>query len=115
MSRDKKTATCDSTAKSLKYDLVSIKPSTSAPKKKMAVFVNDCGRTKTVHFGAHGMSDFTKHKDVDRKLRYIARHDNGRENWNDPMSAGALSRWILWNKPSYRDSVLDYKKRFKFT
>jgi len=34
------------------------------------------------------------------------------ENWNDPTSAGALSRWILWNKPSFKGSVADFKKRF---
>ena len=34
------------------------------------------------------------------------------ENWKDPTTAGALSRWVLWNKPSFRASVSDYKKRF---
>ena len=29
---------------------------------------------KTISFGAAGMSDFTLHKDDDRKERYIARH-----------------------------------------
>ena len=28
------------------------------------------------------------------------------------MTAGALSRWILWNKPSYQDSVDDFIERF---
>jgi hypothetical protein len=27
------------------------------------------------------------------------------------MSAGALSRWILWNKTSLRASIADYKKK----
>ena len=26
------------------------------------------------------------------------------------MSAGALSRWILWNKPTLKASIDDYKK-----
>ena len=34
------------------------------------------------------------------------------ENWKDPTTAGALSRWILWGKPSLRESFNDYKKRF---
>ena len=59
------------------------------------------------------MSDYTKHKDPERKKRYMNRHKKN-ENWNDYMSPGALSRWILWNKPSFRDSVKDYKKRFKY-
>ena len=57
------------------------------------------------------MSDYTKHKDPERKKRYIIRHKKN-ENWKDPTTAGALSRWVLWNKPSFRASVSDYKKRF---
>ena len=42
---------------------------------------------------------------------YINRH-RVRENWKDPLTPGALSRWILWNEPSLKASVLDYEKRF---
>ena len=97
----------------MKYILKTIKPSTRKYKKKMAIFETKDGRTKTTHFGAKGMSDYTIHKDVERKTRYITRHAK-REDWDDPVTAGALSRWILWNKPSYRDSVNDYKIRFNF-
>ena len=79
----------------------------------MATFYNNNNKIKTIHFGAAGMSDFTKHKDNFRKQRYLNRHKNN-ENWNNPMTAGALSRWILWNKPSLKASIDDYKKRFKF-
>jgi hypothetical protein len=47
-----------------------IKPSTKPDKKYMAI-IDD---KKTVHFGAAGMSDYTKHKDKERKERYLARH-----------------------------------------
>ena len=60
------------------------------------------------------MSDFTKHRDEERKKRYIDRH-KARENWSDPMTAGALSRYILWNKPTLRASIADYKKRFNLS
>jgi hypothetical protein len=80
----------------------------------MAVFANcNTGRMKTTHFGAAGMSDFTLHKDPERKQRYLARHMKN-ESWNDPVTAGSLSRWILWNKPSLSASIADYKKRFHF-
>jgi hypothetical protein len=94
--------------------LIKIVKSTKSEKKFMAVF-KDCetGRTKTTHFGANNMSDYTIHKDPKRKQRYIDRHSKN-ENWKDPISAGALSRWILWNKPSFKDSVKDYKRIFKF-
>jgi hypothetical protein len=59
------------------------------------------------------MSDFTKKRDEERKRRYLSRH-RARENWNDPDSPGALSRWVLWNKPTLQDSIADYKRRFGF-
>lgn len=90
--------------------LIHIKPSTNPKKKYMAVFENN-GRTKTIHFGAAGMSDFTMHKDEDRKQRYISRHQ-AREDWTRPDTAGSLARWILWNKPTYAASVADYRHRF---
>jgi len=81
-------------------------------KKKTATFYNKQGKIiKTQHFGSFGMSDFTIHKDEERKERYLNRHRK-RENWDNPLSAGALSRWILWNKPSLRESIKDFKNRF---
>ena len=67
---------------------------------------------KTISFGQAGASDFPKHKDVERKDRYITRHKN-QENWNDPKTAGFYAKNILWNKPSIRASVEDTNKRFK--
>jgi hypothetical protein len=94
---------------------VEIKPSTQKDKKLMAIFYDDDGKKKkTTHFGAKGMSDFTIHKDKERKQRYLDRHRK-RENWNSFMTAGALSRWILWNKPTLKASIADYKKRFKLS
>ena len=92
---------------------VVIKKSTKPEKKLMAVFTMDNGRKKTVHFGASGMSDYTKHRDDERKKRYLNRH-RANENWSAPMTAGALSRWILWNKPTRGASISDYKRRFNF-
>ena len=66
---------------------------------------------KKVKFGAIGYSDFTQHKDEARKQRYINRHKKN-ENWNDKDSAGAWSRWLLWNKPSIKESYADIKRRF---
>ena len=68
-------------------------------------------KVKTTHFGAAGMSDYTKHKDKARKQRYLNRH-KANENWSDYKSAGSLSRYILWNKPTLTESKADYKKRF---
>tara|TARA_R110000822_G_scaffold30765_1_gene89365 strand:+ start:108 stop:407 length:300 start_codon:yes stop_codon:yes gene_type:complete len=98
----------------MKYDTVVIKKSTNPKKKLQATFSKSGeGRTRTTHFGASGMDDYTKTKDKEQKSRYISRHRQ-RENWNDPTSAGALSKWILWNLPSRSASISSYKKRFGF-
>ena len=93
-----------------------IEKGTAKNKKWKAIFydASEGGgkKIRTVQFGSKGMSDFTIHKDKERKQRYLDRHRK-RENWNDPMTAGALSRWILWNKPTLEASIKDFKKRFK--
>ena len=93
---------------------VVIKTSTSPEKKKMAIFYDGDKQVKTTHFGAKGFSDFTIHGDTERKNRYLNRHRSN-ENWNNYKSAGSLSRWILWNKPTMSASIADYKKRFKLS
>ena len=96
------------------YNLLSINKSTKKNKKLTAVFEN----TKTKrNFGSAGMGDYTIYSKGDKKeaemkkKAYIARHQV-RENFNNPVSAGALSRWILWNKPTVSASIADFKKRF---
>lgn len=91
--------------------VVVLRKSTRADKKYM---VKVDGRT--VHFGAKGMSDYTKHKDKDRKARYDARHKRN-ENWKKSgiKTAGFWSKWLLWNKPSILASKRDISKRFNVT
>ena len=90
---------------------VQFHPSTHTSKKIMAVFTLDNGRTRTVHFGSAGASDYTQHRDPVRKQRYLARHAP-REDWDNPMTAGALSRWVLWNKETLNDAIVEYIQRF---
>ena len=92
--------------------LKTIRRSHKKEKKWDAVFVYPDGHTKTIPFGARGMSDYTKHKDKTRKQRYLKRHSGMGEHWNQPDTAGALSKWVLWNKPSLKASISDFKKRF---
>ena len=87
--------------------LIEIIKSPLKEKKYRAVF-DDGTHTD---FGAAGYEDFTIHKNVRRKDLYDLRHRKN-ENWNNYKSAGALSKWILWNKPTFNASVADYKKRF---
>jgi len=85
-----------------------IKPSNKPDKKYDAIIDGK----KTISFGQAGASDFTKHKNEERKNRYIDRHKKN-ENWNDPTTAGFYSRWITWNKPTITESIKDTNRRFK--
>ena len=92
---------------------VSIGKSTRVGKKMMAIFYDiNKKKIKTTHFGQETASDYTIHGDIARKMNYLDRH-KGREYWEDYMTAGSLSRWILWNKPSLSESIKDYMNKFK--
>jgi len=99
--------------------LLSIKPSDRKEKRYVAEFCECSGNTmcksekrKRTHFGFKGGSTYIDHKDDKKKDAYIARHRVA-ENWNDPTSAGALARYILWNKKTLTESTLDFKRKFK--
>lgn len=66
---------------------------------------------KTLHIGSAGMSDFTKHKDPERKKKYLARH-RVNEDWSDYYTAGFWARWLLWNKKTLKESKEDISRRF---
>ena len=88
-------------------NIVIITPS----KNKLKKFDATINGTKTISFGARGMSDYTIHKDEARKNLYLNRHRK-REDWGDAYSAGFYSRWVLWNKPTLKESIEDMNKRF---
>ena len=85
---------------------VILKPS-SNPKKKYDAYVEG----KKVSFGATGYSDFTQHKDEDRKKNYIARH-RPNQNWNDLTTAGAWSRWLTWEKKTIPEAIKNMERKF---
>ena len=78
--------------------------------KKYEITFEKNGKIYTRKFGSAGMSDFTIHKDKERRERYISRHKKDLKT-GDPMRAGYLSMYILWNKPSLKSSLADYKRR----
>jgi hypothetical protein len=92
--------------------LIKIVKSAKPEKKFDAYFEMDNGRVKRTSFGAAGMSNYTRHKNSTRKQRYLTRHGGMKEDWSDPTTAGALSRWVLWNKTGFRASIADFKRRF---
>lgn len=100
------------------WTLASLGESARRDKKLAAVFVDPAsGRTKTVHFGGRGCMDYTLYHARDPKLarakrqQYIRRH-GATEAWADPTTAGTLSRYVLWEKPTVAASVAAYRRRF---
>ena len=80
--------------------------------KYKAIFYNEENKKiRSVKFGAYGYSDYTKHKDEERKQKYIKRHEKN-ENFKNYMSKGSLWLYILWNKPTIWESINDYKNKF---
>lgn len=77
-----------------------------------AVFTMDDGKQRTVKFGTSSNYALNPDKTKADRTAYIARHAV-RENWKDPMSRGALSRYILWgDSRSIVENTRDYRKRF---
>ena len=74
----------------------------------MATYANG----KVVHFGQAGGKTYIDHGDKAKREAYLTRHKK-RENWNDPYSAGALSRWLLWgDSVNLMDNIASFKRRF---
>lgn len=93
------------------WKLSKIIASPRADKKYRAIFIDTDGKTKHTDFGASGAEDYTIHKDKERRQRYLDRHKKDLET-EDPTRAGYLSWYILWNKPTLKASIEDYKNRF---
>ena len=105
--------------------LLKILPSKNPLKKYDAYFLLDNGKEKIVSFGSAQMRDYTLINDknskwylpkiLDRnvtKASYLRRHQK-RENWNDPLTAGALSRGVLWDLKTLSGSIKKFKNKFK--
>jgi hypothetical protein len=65
---------------------------------------------KTIHFGSK-LDNFTIHKDVLRRKYYIDRHKKN-EDWNDILTAGFWSRWLLWEKPTIESAKKNIEKKY---
>jgi len=98
--------------------LIEIKPSTDRKHKYVAIFeVN--GKQKITRFGAKGYNDFIlfnqkfgrQEADHHKKL-YVQRHTKDLRT-RDITSPGSASMFVLWNYPTLKSSIQDYKRRIK--
>jgi hypothetical protein len=85
----------------------------SQSSKEFKKYAVDLPNGKTVYFGHTDYQDYTIHKDHERMNKYVTRHQK-REDWteNGIGTPGFWSRWLLWNKPSFNDSLHDIENRF---
>ena len=68
-----------------------------------------------VSFGAKGGKTYIDSVSEKTKDAWLARH-KVRENWNDPKTAGALAKHILWgNSKSVRENLKTFKKKFNLS
>lgn len=92
---------------------ISDNPNADKDKKRLiAVFELDNGKQANIKFGFHkSQGTFYDTGDKKKKAAYIARH-KVRENFNDIMTAGALSRFILWHDTNLNNIKKLLKSRF---
>ena len=68
----------------------------STQKKKKFMIKNPL-TNKWVHFGELAYEDFTKHKDPERRARYLKRAFGIKGKWmKDPFSANNLAIYLRW-------------------
>lgn len=66
-------------------------------KEEKKYMIYDVSKGKFVHFGDSSYEDYTKHKDDDRRDRYLKRAMNIRGDWAmNPLSPNHLSLNLLW-------------------
>ena len=83
-----------------------ITPSDKTNKKFTAVINND----KKIHFGDSRYSDYTLHKDTERKKAYLARHK--KDNYTNPNYPGFYATNLLWNKPTLKESIKNTNEKY---
>jgi hypothetical protein len=88
-----------------------IEKSTRKGKRFMATYANG----KVVHFGQEGGKTYIDEGDKIKRENYLLRHKK-RENWNDPFSAGSLSRYLLWGDSTNMETNHQaFMKKFPIT
>ncbi len=104
--------------------LLKIIPSDVKGKKYSAYFLLDNKKEKKVNFGAKTYRDFTlmntkgskfyeKDKAKREKVKASYRSRHAKDPINNPLTAGSLSYWVLWNKPTLGGSIAHFKNKFK--
>jgi len=79
--------------------------------KRYDAIFNINGKIKKIPFGSDKHENYTIHKDKERRERYRSRHK--KDNINNPISAGALSWFLLWGESiNLNENIKKFKKKF---
>ena len=81
-------------------------------KRLLAVFVENEIIQFKVHFGSKFGSTFIDHGDILKRENYLERHSALNEDWENPTTAGSLSRFILWNTDDIETNIQLFKQKF---
>jgi hypothetical protein len=93
---------------------ISNNPTGSRDKKRLlARFYLTNGKEKVKKFGSYAArgGTFADGASVEKKENYLKRHKKN-EDWGNIMTAGALSRYVLWSKRTDKDITDEIRKRF---
>ena len=94
---------------------MTIEKGTGKNKKLKAIFSDGGKKIKTSQFGDDRYSDYTIHKDKERRTKYKSRH-KGNLSKGTYMSPSHLSYFLLWgDSTSLNSNIKKYKKMFKLT
>lgn len=101
----------------MKVSITTLKNDGSGKRMKARFYNNKDELVKTIKFGYRNPktgkpgSTYPDHKNKQTMRNYVARH-RVNEDWSSPYSAGSLSRWVLWSKPSISQGKRAYAKRY---
>lgn len=78
-----------------------------------AIFKMDNDKEKRVTFGTSSNYVLNPDKTKQDRENYLKRHKT-REDWEDPLTAGSLSKHILWGESrNLNTNIRAFKKKFK--
>ena len=83
------------------------------PDKKYYIITGD---NKKVYFGQANASDYTIHKNEERKNRYILRHQKNENKFWNKSGVDTASFWsfrYLWSYPTKQEAYKHIKKDLK--
>jgi len=110
----------------MSYSVHLIRSPKETKKFRATIYNHTTDRTRVIDFGQRGASDYTKHHDYERMVRYLTRHHavfrssnldkvrSSHERWgiDGIYTAGFWSRWLLWSAPSLEGAKRKIRANF---